>query len=262
MTENTDNTRRFKIVLIEPQIPPNTGNVSRTCVATGSELHVVGKTGFSFSERAVRRAGLDYWKNLIFEQHADVDAYMERIRDRRFWLFTTKTDTPYHLTAYRPGDFLIFGSETAGIRRDILERYPDRCRTLPMNRAHVRSLNLSNTVSIVLRELLDIGGNKFWLIFNFENGKLLYVMITSDEEGPKAKMEQDYDGLRIALTEKYGRPKYCSDEGCVWSNAGTIITLAYRSDEEGDYHVNLVYGNYDAMVKQIEEDKRKMEEAL
>ena len=144
----------FTIALVEPQIPPNTGNIARLCAATGAKLHLVGKLGFDTSEKAVRRAGLDYWEHVEVTEYPDVEAYFAELEKKRFFLFTTKAKKSYHQLEYQLGDTLVFGSETKGLASWILEKYSDQTCTLPMPAAKVRSLNLSNTAAIGLFEAM------------------------------------------------------------------------------------------------------------
>ncbi|HHX73325.1 MAG TPA: tRNA (uridine(34)/cytosine(34)/5-carboxymethylaminomethyluridine(34)-2'-O)-methyltransferase TrmL [Firmicutes bacterium] len=141
------------VVLVEPEIPPNTGNISRTCAATGTTLHLVEPLGFSLSERHLRRAGLDYWEHLQLVLHPDLMAFLAQVEGKRLWLLTTKGTRFYTDVKYEPDDCLLFGRETAGLPDWLLARYPDRCLRIPMGPG-IRSLNLSNAVAIVLYEAL------------------------------------------------------------------------------------------------------------
>jgi len=144
----------FIISLIEPEIPPNTGNISRLAAATGSRLELVGKLGFDISDKAVRRAGLDYWKHVDLQRHLDVEEFMDTVDGSKVHLFTTKADKSYIDADFKDGDRLVFGPETRGLDPWILEKFSGRCVTLPMFNPEVRSLNLSNTVAIGLYEAL------------------------------------------------------------------------------------------------------------
>ena len=150
------------VVLVEPEIPPNTGNVARLCAATGSALHLVGRLGFRIDEHAVRRAGLDYWHLLDLHVHADLDQAehaLERLRagPGRSWLFSAQA-TRSHLDArFRPGDALVFGKESVGLPAELLRARPDDVVAIPTLGA-VRSLNLSNAVAIALYEALRQNG--------------------------------------------------------------------------------------------------------
>jgi tRNA (cytidine/uridine-2'-O-)-methyltransferase len=146
----------FHVVLVEPEIPPNTGNIARLCAATCCPLHLVGKLGFRVDEHAVRRAGLDYWHLVDVNQHGDLDA-AERAIDRslgrpaRSWLFSGRARQSYLDIAFQPGDALVFGKESSGLDRSLLEARSDRVVGIPTLGA-VRSLNLANAVAIALFE--------------------------------------------------------------------------------------------------------------
>jgi len=144
----------FTLTLIEPEIPPNTGNIARLAAATKSTLELVGKLGFDISDKAVRRAGLDYWEHVNLKRHLDLEAFIDSLDPSTLHLFTTKADKSYVDAEFKDGDRLIFGAETKGLPAWILEKFPERCVTLPMFHPGVRSLNLSNTVSIGLYEAL------------------------------------------------------------------------------------------------------------
>lgn len=141
------------IVLVEPEIPPNTGNVSRTCAVTGTTLHLVEPLGFSIAEPQLKRAGLDYWQYLKLERHQNLESFMQNILGKNFWLVETKGEQSYAEVSYQPDDYLIFGKETAGLPAELLKAYPHRCIRIPMGK-DVRSLNLSNAVAVVLFEAL------------------------------------------------------------------------------------------------------------
>ncbi|MDX2051951.1 MAG: tRNA (cytidine(34)-2'-O)-methyltransferase [Polyangiaceae bacterium] len=147
----------FHLVLVEPEIPPNTGNVARLCAATNSPLHLVGPLGFDISDHAVRRAGLDYWHLVSVQHHADWDTCNEALTRAaptgRRWFFTTQATKSYLDVDFREGDALVFGKESVGLPESLLARYPDQLVGIPMLGA-VRSLNLANTVSIALYEAL------------------------------------------------------------------------------------------------------------
>lgn len=147
----------FHVVLVEPEIPPNTGAVARTCAATSSRLHLVGKLGFCIDEQAVRRAGLDYWPLVDLHQHDDLEAFIAHNPDARLHLFASAGTRSYLEADFRPGDALVFGKESVGLSEAILERYPDRIWAIP-TLGPVRSLNLSNAVAIVLYEALRRNG--------------------------------------------------------------------------------------------------------
>ena len=144
----------FRIVLVEPQIPPNTGNIARLCAATACELVLVGKLGFELTDSALKRAGLDYWKHVNWRHEPDSESFFAQLSGPGFHLLTTRVRTPYtHLPAAW-GDWLIFGKETAGLPQSVLERHPERCYTIPMWSEGVRSLNLASAVAIVLYDAL------------------------------------------------------------------------------------------------------------
>ena len=141
------------IVLYAPEIPQNTGNIARTCAATGSVLHLIEPLGFELSDKYLKRAGLDYWHLMELHVHPDFDTMMREYPDAAYHFATTKAPRGYHEAAYGPDDFLVFGCETKGLPESLLSRVYDRCVRIPM-RAEARSLNLSNSVAIVLYEAL------------------------------------------------------------------------------------------------------------
>jgi tRNA (cytidine/uridine-2'-O-)-methyltransferase len=144
----------LNVVLVEPEIPPNTGNIARLCAATFNDLHIVGVTGFRMDDRTLKRSGLDYWDEVRLHRHIDLDALHVAFPDARFLYFTTKTDRRYTDWQYRDGDFLVFGPETRGLPESLLAANKDHCLTIPMLNKNVRSLNLANSVSIVVYEAL------------------------------------------------------------------------------------------------------------
>jgi tRNA (cytidine/uridine-2'-O-)-methyltransferase len=149
----------LKVVLVEPEIPQNTGNIARLCAATGSHLHLVGPLGFHITNSRLRRAGLDYWESVTMTRHASWHAYeisnlKSEITRPMAWFFSTKGHIPYTAVEYQPGDALVFGSESKGLPADLLAANEDHVLTLPMQVEHVRSLNLANTVAIALYEAL------------------------------------------------------------------------------------------------------------
>jgi tRNA (cytidine/uridine-2'-O-)-methyltransferase len=143
----------FQIVLVNPEIPANTGNISRTCAATHSALHLVRPLGFSTDDRYLKRAGLDYWDAVDLNYHDSFEELEAKLAGRRFFLATTKATKYYHEYEYQPDDVFVFGRETAGLPAHLLERYPEHLIKIPIGDA-VRSLNLSNAVAIVLYEAL------------------------------------------------------------------------------------------------------------
>ncbi len=142
------------ICLVEPEIHPNTGNIARLCAATFTNLHIVGVTGFRLDEKAVRRAGLDYWDEVKLFRHRNLEAFYEALPNSRFLYFTTKSERSYTDWEYQDNDCLIFGRETRGLPEDLLEANWERCLTIPMPNQTIRSLNLANSVGIVLYEAL------------------------------------------------------------------------------------------------------------
>jgi len=151
----------FNIVLVEPQIPPNTGTIGRLCVNLGATLHLVKPLGFDIDDKAVTRAGLDYWKELDLVVWESFDEFLEAHPiDNSSHLATTKTDKLYFDAKFNRGDYLIFGSETKGLREDILLENEDRCITIPMG-AKGRSLNLGISVGIITYEALRQNYNGF-----------------------------------------------------------------------------------------------------
>ncbi len=149
---NDDNV--FHIVLVEPEIPPNTGSIARLCGATDSVLHLVHPLGFSTDDKHLKRAGLDYWKFVDIRYWNSLDEFLEAQDESRLYFLTTKTKKSYSEAHYKPGDYLIFGKETKGLPEDLLNLYKDRCLTLPMPNENIRSLNLAMTAGIVLYEAL------------------------------------------------------------------------------------------------------------
>jgi tRNA (cytidine/uridine-2'-O-)-methyltransferase len=148
----------FHIVLVEPEIPPNTGNIARLCAATGTVLHLVGKLGFSIDDRQLKRAGLDYWHAVDLRTWPDLASLQAAYPTKRFW-YTTKKAVKSHLQAdFRAGDLLVFGKETVGLPHALLEANPAQCIRIPIFTETVRSLNLSTAAGIVLYEALRQSG--------------------------------------------------------------------------------------------------------
>lgn len=141
------------IVLVEPEIPANTGNISRTCAATGSVLHLVRPLGFSTDDRQLKRAGLDYWHLLDIRYHDSLEEVWDKHPDGRFFYASTKGGNWYSEMTYTADDFLVFGKETKGLPREVLEAYPKQSIRIPQI-PEARSLNLSNAVAIVAFEVL------------------------------------------------------------------------------------------------------------
>ncbi len=142
----------LNVVLVEPEIPPNTGSIGRLCVATATRLHLVHPLGFSIDERSVKRAGLDYWQHLLLTEHASWSAFVEHLPPTaKLWFCTTKIGQVYHAVDFQAGDYLVFGRETKGLPEALLHANSETCITIPM-RPEVRSLNLATSVGIVLFE--------------------------------------------------------------------------------------------------------------
>ncbi|RKD22521.1 tRNA (cytidine/uridine-2'-O-)-methyltransferase [Caminicella sporogenes DSM 14501] len=145
----------FNIVLYQPDIPQNTGNIARTCAITGSSLHLIKPLGFSLEDKYLKRAGLDYWRFLDIHIYENLGEFFEKYPDGKFYFATTKGAKIYTDVKYEENCFLVFGKETAGLPDEIHKKYKDRCIKIPMIKdARARSLNLSNSVAIVLYEVL------------------------------------------------------------------------------------------------------------
>ena len=143
----------MNIVLVHPEIPQNTGNIARSCAATGAVLHLVKPLGFSLDDRYMKRAGLDYWHLMTLHIYEDLTDFFQKNAGARMHFASTKAPRSYHQAEYRDGDFLVFGCETRGLPENLLERVYDSAIRIPM-RPEARSLNLSNSVAIVLYEAL------------------------------------------------------------------------------------------------------------
>ena len=141
------------IVLYEPEIPANTGNIGRTCAATNTRLHLIEPLGFRLDEKSLRRAGMDYWKDLDVTTYINYDDFMEKNPDAKIYMATTKGKHVYSQVSYEPDCYLLFGKESAGIPEEILVNYPENCVRIPMV-GETRSLNLANSVAIMLYEAL------------------------------------------------------------------------------------------------------------
>ena len=144
----------FNIVLVEPEIPPNTGSIARLCGATNCALHLVGPLGFSIEDKHLKRAGLDYWPHVTVVHWQNLQDFLKAQDERHLKFFTTKIDRPYTEASYQPGDYLVFGKESKGLPKDLRELYHDLCFTIPMANPRIRSLNLAMTAGIVLYEAL------------------------------------------------------------------------------------------------------------
>lgn len=142
------------VALLEPEIPPNTGNIARLCAATNTTLHVVGVPGFRMDDRTLKRAGLDYWQHVRLERHIDLDGLAKHLPSSRFVYLTTKSSRLYYDWKFSDEDCLVFGRETRGLPEDVLAANADRCLTIPMPNPNVRSLNLATSVGIVLYEAI------------------------------------------------------------------------------------------------------------
>ncbi|MBE6041388.1 MAG: tRNA (uridine(34)/cytosine(34)/5-carboxymethylaminomethyluridine(34)-2'-O)-methyltransferase TrmL [Clostridiales bacterium] len=143
------------IVLVEPEIPPNTGNIARSAAATDSVLHLVKPLGFSLDEKSLRRAGLDYWPFVKLEIHESLEDFMKEYEGRRMWLSTTKGSKYYTEADFQDEDMILFGRETAGLPRELIEAHKDHAIRIPMSKdTRLRSFNLSNAANIVLFEAL------------------------------------------------------------------------------------------------------------
>ena len=143
--------KKFNVVLYEPEIPQNTGNIARLCACTGANLYLVGKLGFSLSDKYTKRAGLDYWESVNITKVNSLEELYEE--GRRFFYLTTKVKNNIYSTEFKEGDFLVFGPETRGLPEDLLKSVGSQAVTIPMQEGQ-RSLNLSNSVSIVLYEAI------------------------------------------------------------------------------------------------------------
>ena len=150
----------LSVALVEPEIPPNTGNVARLCAATNTPLHIVGVTGFRMDDRALRRAGLDYWPEVKLTRHRDLELLYQSLPRARFVYLTTKADRSYTDWTFQSDDCLVFGRETRGLPEDLLRANWDRCLKIPILNPNVRSLNLATAVGIVLFEALRQLGNR------------------------------------------------------------------------------------------------------
>ena len=143
----------LNIVLIEPEIPQNTGNIARTCAATGARLHLVGPMGFQITDKQVKRAGLDYWDKLDITYYDSTEQFFEQNKDGKFYYFTTKGELTHSDMKYENNAYLVFGKETKGLPEELLKENHDTCVRLPM-RGMIRSLNLSNAVCVGTYEVL------------------------------------------------------------------------------------------------------------
>ena len=145
----------FNVVLVEPQIPQNTGNIARVCAAADMQLIIAGRPAFKLSDRYLKRAGLDYWEYVRISHVPDVDVYFAQLDMSRTYLLTTKAKHPYTEIQPQPGDSFLFGPETAGLPAWLLNANPQCCFTIPMKNPYVRSLNLATSVGIVMYQMLS-----------------------------------------------------------------------------------------------------------
>jgi tRNA (cytidine/uridine-2'-O-)-methyltransferase len=143
----------LNVVLVSPEIHQNTGNIARTCAATGTRLHLIGPLGFEITDKALRRAGLDYWYSLDVSLYDSLEDFFQKVRPERMWLLTTKAPRRYTDVQFQDGDYLFFGRESAGLPEPFLEAHRESCLKIPMA-PEARSLNLSNSVAITVYEAL------------------------------------------------------------------------------------------------------------
>ncbi len=143
----------FNIVLVEPEIPQNTGNIARTCAATGAQLHIVKPMGFAIDDKKLKRAGLDYWHLLGVTYYENLEDFFEKTKGGRYFYSTTKAQNTYADVEFADNDYILFGKETKGLPEQLLYENPERCIRIPMI-SEARSLNLSNAVAIVIYEAL------------------------------------------------------------------------------------------------------------
>ena len=147
----------FNVVLVEPEIPQNTGNIVRLCVCTGCNLYLVGKLGFSISDKYLKRAGLDYWNDANIYRYNSLEELMSEKATSNFYFCTTKSKTKYTDINFNKDDYFVFGPESRGLNEDLLKSNPEKCITIPMMEGQ-RSLNLSNSVAIVVYEAVRQNG--------------------------------------------------------------------------------------------------------
>ncbi|MCK5686616.1 tRNA (cytidine(34)-2'-O)-methyltransferase [bacterium] len=164
-----NNFPHFNIVLVQPEIPPNTGNIGRTCVATGASLHLVKPLGFEITDRALKRAGLDYWDELDFHVHESLEDFLTFINGAPLVMATKKTGNIFTDHAYVENQYILFGSESLGLPEWLIEERKSDCITIPMkDNSKIRSLNLANSVSIVLFEAIKQCSDNFKSIIRKE----------------------------------------------------------------------------------------------
>lgn len=143
----------FNIVMVEPEIPQNTGNVARTCAVTGARLHLVGPMGFEIDDKKLKRAGLDYWHTLDITMYKSIDEFFEKNKGGNFYFASTKSLNRYCDVSFKDGDYILFGKETKGLDENLLKENKEKCIRIPMGN-NQRSLNLSNSVAIIVYEAL------------------------------------------------------------------------------------------------------------
>jgi len=147
-------SEHFNIVLVEPEIPPNTGNIGRLCAATGTHLHLVGKLGFSLDDKHLKRAGLDYWPEVKLQRWDSLEQLQQNFPQARYWFTSKKATRSYTHADFNAGDFLVFGKETLGLPEDFLQQHAEHALRIPIFSPAVRSLNLANSAAIILYEAL------------------------------------------------------------------------------------------------------------
>ncbi len=145
---------QLHVALLEPEIPPNTGNIARLCAATGTRLHLIGRLGFKLDDRNLKRAGCDYWPLVDVQLHAGWEDFERQFATARIFAFSARATRPYTTVAYQPGDVLLFGSESRGLPEVVREKFGDRLLCLPMPAGRVRSINLATAAGIALYEAL------------------------------------------------------------------------------------------------------------
>ena len=153
--------RPLHVVLFEPDIPQNTGNIARLCAGTGMPLHLIEPLGFQLTDKAMKRAGLDYWDSVQLHRHSNFSAFLEAVQPQRLFFLSKHGQKYYTAVQYQPGDALVFGSETRGLPPAIHEQYGDNLLSIPMHEENVRSLNLANSVAIVLYEAIRQIASRF-----------------------------------------------------------------------------------------------------
>ena len=144
----------FNITLFQPEIPQNTGSIGRLCVSSGCKLHLIEPLGFSLEDKYLKRAGMDYWNKLDYSIYPDWERFLDANPDAVLHFFSTHGNTCFYDVQYNPGDYLVFGRESAGLPADFYEKYSDRMRIIPMPGEFFRSINLANSVSIALYEAM------------------------------------------------------------------------------------------------------------